>query len=716
MHSRVYSKDEELGKRDDDFRPRRTTNTSTLLKPWRWRKRRIFTVVALIIAAFTLVQHIHTDFGRIDGKLVHTVSSGPHQPVRPEYGQSIQQREPVEALPRSSSSQDEVGQNHYYNGPIKFYRLGSSLRSIARTMGTRLQNRNVMFAVSSLRSAANLMPMACEMAKWDRNYVHMVFMGRDSHAIDDILEINGVNRDDCTVYFHDARCDHSEQSTDIRVESAIAGAMKHINDYMHPQAIIMDDSTIEDEIFTRVMRKRSQDLGRPLIEIPAGSYEQFMWVTRLDSGSLASWFRPNINILVHAPPESAGGLIRLVRSLKEADYKGLKVPRLTIELPSKIQPAVRRFIEALTWPPSDRLNPTTISTLTIHHRIPHAKMTSEQASVRFVELFYPANAADDHVLVLSPQAELSPLYLQYLHYVILEYQYSSYGSLGSADILGISLDVPSTFLNGSGKFQAPLVSQMHSRRYSEEGRYDQASTTPFLYQAPSSTASLIFGSKWASFHSFLTNRLAASHAGVAYKTKKLVSETEPAWLEYFLELCRARGWSMLHPAIPFVTVHNELSQLPEEYVRDNEGESKTSKESQELIADEEPFLTAPDPPTLKEHKESETSGSQPLHKLLPFEGDLPELPHLPHVSCFGEYKNITELMEERNLYTQLFRRQTGGCDEMQAVRKRIVHDLDTDDLFCTPGVKIEFDEIDVAETRLADQIIAETNPFIENET
>jgi len=673
-------------------------------------------VFALIIAAYIVVQNIPADLGRIDRRLVYPVGSESHTPARPQYSRSSQHRAPAEAPPRTPDSQDEVERKHYYNGPIHFYRLPSSLHGVARTMGTRPQNRNVMFAVSSLRSAANLMPMACEMARWDRNYVHMVFMGRDSLPIDDILEVNGVNENDCTVYFHDARCDHSEYSTDRRVEYAIAGAMKHINDYIHPQAIIMDDSIVEDEIFTRVMRGRSQGLGRPLIEIPAGRYEQFMWITRLDSGSLASWFRPNINILIHAPPDSAGGLIRLVKSLKEADYKGLKSPRLTIEFPSDIQPAARRFIEGLTWPPSDGLAPTSLSTFTIHHRIPHARMTTEQATVRFVELFYPANAADDHVLVLSPQAELSPLYLQYLHYVILEYQYSSYGSLGSEGILGVSLDIPTTFLNGSGEFLAPLVSHMHARRYLEEGGYDQAGATPFFYQAPSSTASLIFGSKWASFHSFLTNRLAASHAEVAYKTKKIISETEPAWLEYLLELCRARGWSMLHPAVPFVTVHNELSQLPEEYIRDNDGEAKSSIGSQDSILEEEPFLTAPYPPTLKEHVESETSASQPLHKLLPFEGDLPELPHLPHVSCFGEYKNISQMMEERNLYVRLFRRQTGGCDETQAVRKRIIHDLDTDDLFCTPGVKMEFDEIgEVGEAKLADQIIAETNPLMTDE-
>ncbi|KAK3088938.1 hypothetical protein LTR53_019894, partial [Teratosphaeriaceae sp. CCFEE 6253] len=78
-------------------------------------------------------------------------------------------------------------------------------------------------------------------------------------------------------------------------------------------------------------------MGRTLIEIPAGRCEDFLWMTRLDSGSLSNWFKPAIDILIHALPASSGGLIRLVKSLERADYAEFPVPKLTIELPSDIE-------------------------------------------------------------------------------------------------------------------------------------------------------------------------------------------------------------------------------------------------------------------------------------------------------------------------------------------------------------------------------------------
>jgi hypothetical protein len=157
-------------------------------------------------------------------------------------------------------------------------------------MGQRMANRNVLFAASSLQSVANLMPMACDMAKWDKNYVHLALLGRDALPLEEILEINGVSHEDCSVTFHDGRGDYSEYSTDLRLEASVAGALRHINEFMHPQAIITDDSSIEDAPFTRAVRLKGKIYNHPVIEIPEGAYEDFLWMTRLDSGSLGSWF------------------------------------------------------------------------------------------------------------------------------------------------------------------------------------------------------------------------------------------------------------------------------------------------------------------------------------------------------------------------------------------------------------------------------------------
>lgn len=64
------------------------------------------------------------------------------------------------------------------------------------------RNKNILFATSNLKSAAAIMPMACEMAAQKRNDVHFAFMGREELEIHEIKEINGINDDDCLVNWH----------------------------------------------------------------------------------------------------------------------------------------------------------------------------------------------------------------------------------------------------------------------------------------------------------------------------------------------------------------------------------------------------------------------------------------------------------------------------------------------------------------------------------
>ncbi|KAK0311548.1 hypothetical protein LTR01_003544 [Friedmanniomyces endolithicus] len=705
---RLFSKDEELGKRDDDFKPRRGPIATNLAKPWRWRKRRVLSVIALLVMGYVFYRNIPGGLGLVERRMASSI--GPSDSAGKPAGTRV---EPNGAPARPRAVADDGESSHYYDGPIKFYRLASTLHAITHTFGLRLQNRNVLFATSSLQSAANLMPMACEMAKWDRNYVHMAFLGRDSLSVDDILDVNGVSRSDCAVNFHDARSDYSRYSIERRAEVSVSGAMKHINDFMHPQAIIMDDSTLEDAFFVRAMRYKAREIGRALIEIPAGRYEDFLWMTRLDSGSLSNWFKPTIEVLIHAPPHSSGGLIRLVRSLEDAEYAGFAVPKMTVELPPDIDHFAKTFLERLQWPRRTQHNTPTLSTLTLRHRIPSAHLSSEQASIRFVESFYPSVAEDNHVLVLSAQAEISPLYLHYLHYVMLEYKYSSYISTEADRLLGVSLDIPTAFLNGSGRFAPPSIGGTRdnaSQSYVDEVEARQTGTTPFLYQGHSATASLFFGDKWNTLHNFLANRLVSSHRGTTERTKKLVSETEPAWLEYLLELTRARGWSMLYPATPFVTIHNELSQIPEEYSREIDGvpEMGTPKDPERLA--EEAFLLADEPPVIVEHVERETPEAQPLQDMLPLEGDLPELPHLPFLTYAGDVVNTTIQEDLVQSYASEFRRSIGGCQGVDATRKRVISDpTRTDDLFCFPVVDVEFDmSTEEDEVQVAHEVIAAT--------
>lgn len=61
----------------------------------------------------------------------------------------------------------------------------------------------------------------------------------------------------------------------------------HINNYMHPQAMIIDASGLEEDYFLTSMRKQAPDLSIPLIELPENSITQLGWISKLDSSSLA---------------------------------------------------------------------------------------------------------------------------------------------------------------------------------------------------------------------------------------------------------------------------------------------------------------------------------------------------------------------------------------------------------------------------------------------
>ncbi|KAK5165142.1 uncharacterized protein LTR77_009239 [Saxophila tyrrhenica] len=651
LHRRAPSRDAELGKRDDDYRPRTSTSSTGL--PWRWRKRRVVFVLLGLMLVYLFIKNMPTDLPTIDERMGRPSRPGHVVPVSDVRAL----KEPVGAPPRSAN--DDEGP-HYYNGPIKFYRLATTLRGISRTGGSKVDNRNVLFAASSLKSVANLIPMACAMAKADRNYVHLALLGRDALPLNDILEINGFDKKSCQVFFHDARGDYSEYSSETRAEVSVSGAMKHINDFIHAQAIVMDDSIVEDGFFTRAMRRRAGEYRRALIEVPA---------------------------------ESSGGLIRLLKSLQRADYTGLRPPRLSIELPNDIEHFARGYIEGLDWPPDERASPLRTNALSLRHRITTSRLNSEQMSLRFVESFFPASTIDDHVLILSPQAEVDQLYLQYLYYLILEYRYSLIGSRDTEDLLGLSLDVPTNFINGSSGFEPPTAADMQE---DEDRKYEalaKSDPVPFLYQAPSSTSSLIFGDKWTTFHNFLSRRLEMSETGVAEKHTKQVAETEPAWMEYLLELMTARGWNMLHPASPMGTVHNELARIPEEYIREAKTKDEKPNTAPPQNSEDEPFLIADTPPSIQPHVEHNQPASHlSLSDTLPFDGNLPDLGTLPHLYRNGKVFVPYESGEYQDTYLTWFRQHIGGCDLATAQRKRVVHWLSADDLFCVAGIPNDYDE------------------------
>lgn len=94
----------------------------------------------------------------------------------------------------------------------------------------------------------------------------------------------------------DARPDFSVQSSDFRMEVSFGAVMNHINNFMHPQAILVDGSETEEMMFLKIVREKTSALGRVLIELPANPEQSLTWITRLDSASLSGMWQSSVHI------------------------------------------------------------------------------------------------------------------------------------------------------------------------------------------------------------------------------------------------------------------------------------------------------------------------------------------------------------------------------------------------------------------------------------
>lgn len=314
------------------------------------------------------------------------------------------------------------------------------------------------------------------------------------------------------------------------------------------------------------------------------------------------------------------------------------------------------------------------SQVSLRHRIPRRTLTEYEASARLVESFYPVRTKNSHVLLLSPQVELSPLYYHYLIYHLLEYKYSAHGKeiKISPHLMGISLELPTHILNDS----EPLIPPLIEKPPSKYKRRTPGEPTPFLWQAPNSNAALYFGDKWMEFHSFLNARLSKPPTS----RTKLISKTHPSWLEFLLELMRARRYALLYPNFSvdddaIATVHNELYHVPEEFPR----EPSTPAAVPELNPDEPLALVYEKkdrPPPNTEHSLS----SSTFLSILPNSGDLPEVPDLPLLAFDGSTLTQKQANDGAWTFTEAYRRDIGGCVTDTEVSKREPNSAL--DLFC----------------------------------
>lgn len=391
--------------------------------------------------------------------------------------------------------------------------------------------------------------------------------------------------------------------------------------------------------------------------------------------SCTAWKTTYVDLLIQAPSESSGSLVRLLKSIEDADYFGFRRPHLTVELPAKIDPPTWRYLEQLVWPPPDPSGAPHISQVSLRHRIPRRTLTEYEASARLIESFYPVRTTDSHVLLLSPQVELSPLYYHYLMYHLLEYRYSAHGKAikDSRSVMGFSLELPTHHLDDVKPLTLPMTGKSSSNRKSPI----PGETTPFLWQAPNSNAALYFSDKWIELHSFLTARLSKPPSA----RSKLISRKHPSWLEFLLELMRARGYALLYPGLSLddesvVTVHDELYQIPEEFPEPISTPAPT------------PTLNPDEPLTVEYEKRNRKTPpnsenplvSSSLLSVLPNSGDLPKIPDLPLLSFDGTLLTKKASDDIASAFAETYRSEIGGCESVSDITAREPNSAL--DLFC----------------------------------
>lgn len=247
--SSFFLSNEEMGKKDDDHKPTklppiRTPHWNAARVPPRKSMKRILVAFAVGAAIYLFIKNIPTDVGIHDRRrpvYTHNLDNDLLEPQAMPRLKPVEPIQPPEQPSKSKTLPDDSSTDSPYNGPVIFPNLAVSLQAIYSTRGSYAKNKNVLFAASSLKSAAKLLPLACEMGAELRSYVHFALMSKSEILVDELLSVNGID-DSCKIIFHgkvqspkvwivnayhieDARPNLSAASTDARLKRGASRAM-----------------------------------------------------------------------------------------------------------------------------------------------------------------------------------------------------------------------------------------------------------------------------------------------------------------------------------------------------------------------------------------------------------------------------------------------------------------------------------------------------------
>ena len=621
------------------------------MRPWSiFRKRRLFLTTIVLLIVYLFIKYLPNDL--------------------PNVGQRIDSRTGLSQGPAFTlAGLAKKGSNNVkqlYDGPVKFYGLAASLQH--HVVSEDHDRRGLVFLLHDLRTATSLIALACKTALHDRVDVHIAVVSPSDTLLADILAINAIKSSDCPVYWHDARPDHNALSSASRHVNAVTSAMSYLHAVLRPSAFIIDNSQLLNPSFHTALQDRANQLWTAFVKVPNNALVSMDWLAALDSSSYPLLNRDTIDIVITPYRNSAGSLMRLLDSIRNADYEGLSYPRITVELPPETDSFALQYLERYNWPLFSK------DKLILRRRLDAARLTSAIASLRTLEAFYPSSKPLSHVLVLDPDVELSSNYFQYLSYLALEYKHGKIGERFSAALMGISLECPSD--------QPRLVSNLKS-----------LNDPLFISHIPESKATLYFGDKWVALQDYVTLRLKHDPElkESAPETAKLYRYA-PTWLRLASELMQARNYVMLYPSFShdadtgLVITHNELHQTPEEFAEAFVN-SQTSSNSPIIV----PALS--EDTVLIGNVGSTTAHSQrkhgnlamhhrPIRAMMGLE-DLQPLPQDTDLPIFAADGSLVKREDARNMaerYADGLSVSIGGCE---SIKDRDESKLGTMDyLFC----------------------------------
>jgi hypothetical protein len=586
------------------------------------RKRRVILILLAAWLLYLFVKNIPTDLPPVAQRV-------------DRYGQ-LRPGPPSESQPSQTQSvQEPVGTGEQYDGPVKFFKLGRSLRSFETD-----SNDNVLFAFSSMESSSHVLTSACAMARHRRTTVNVAAMGRKEIQLPDLLAVNKISLEDCPIRWHEAQPDFALQSSADRMQMSCEAAVGHIGRVLRVRAIFFDDSDREDGFLRKGMKHRVKLLGLPLLHVPNAD----SWMLKLGVPSLTLWNQVQIDILIHVSRDAVGSLMRLLRTIQAADYRGLPYPRITIELPSNVDGFIFDHLGTFSWPPGS--SPSE-SLLTVRHRPESKLLTQAMASMRFVESFYPVRAATSHVLVLSEDAELASNYFQFLHYLLMEYHYGGSLELAERRMVGFSLT------------SAPI----------DQGGVDSTAPVSF-HQKPTADAALYFGEEWIQLHQFISHRLYADpELSRTADTELGLPATWPSWLRITMEWMQLQGLFVGYANLPtseppLVTLHGELHQIPEELTIQREAKKTTLDGALKLSRDKDILLAEgmPDEEGIGVSSQSAPSLEDLLSRMRKTDGARKGAPVLGTVYSYdGRPLTWAESNDESEEYAKRYARVVGKC-------------------------------------------------------